>query len=202
MASTVFLELIAIGREDRNLEYKHSTSWDDKAFRAKVTKSILAMSNLRDGGHIIIGIEQQGDGSYSPKGMEQPHIDSFIFDDVARFVAEYADPYARFNLTKEKGEKGRQYVWIQVGEFEEIPVICRKSYSDILSAGKVYTRTRRVPESAEVPGHTEMREILDMATEKGIKTFIQRASQAGVQLTISPVQIAEQPFEEQLRGIF
>ncbi len=202
MATPVLLELIAIGREDRNLEYKQSSSWDDRIFRAKLAKSILAMSNLRDGGHIILGIEKQGDGTYSPKGMEQAHIDSFSFDDVARFVAEFADPYARFNLTKEKDELGRQYVWIQVEEFKEIPVICRKSYSDILSAGKVYTRTRRVPESAEVPGHTEMREILDMATEKGIKTFVQRASQAGVQLTIPPVQIAEQPFDEQLRGVF
>lgn len=202
MCNLIFLELIAVGREERNLEYKQSTSWNEKVFQAKIAKSILAMSNIRDGGHIIIGMEKQEDDTYLPKGMEEDHMDSYVSDDVARFIAEYADPYTRFTLTKEEDDSGRKYVWIQIQEFEEIPVICRRSYSDILSGGKLYTRTRRVPESAEVPGHTEMREIIDMATEKRVRAFVQGATRAGVQLTIPTGMSVEQAFEEQLGGIF
>jgi predicted HTH transcriptional regulator len=78
MPNPTFLALIAIRREERNLEYEQSTTWGDKVFRVKIAKSILAMSNIRDGGHIIIGMERQADDTYLPKGMEQSHITELI----------------------------------------------------------------------------------------------------------------------------
>src|ERR1700752_4060331 len=97
MPNQIFLQLIAIGKEQRNIEYKQSTSWSGE-FRARITKSVLAMSNIRDGGNIILGMERQADDTYIARGMEQAHLDSYNSDDVGRFVAEYADPYARFDL--------------------------------------------------------------------------------------------------------
>src|SRR6266852_1111013 len=100
MTNPVFLQLIAIGREQRNIEYKQSTPWSGE-FRIKIIKSILAMSNIRDGGDIIVGMERQSDDTYLPRGMEPEHIDSYTSDHMGRAVAEYADPYARFELIKE-----------------------------------------------------------------------------------------------------
>lgn len=198
---SVFLQLVALGKEERNLEYKQSTSWNDNKFRLRLVKSILAMSNIRDGGHIVIGMEGQPDSRYLPRGMTQEHLDSYTPDDVMRVAAEYADPYVRFTLTKERDQAGRNYVWIQVQEFDEIPVICRKSYSDVLDGGKLYTRTRRIPESAEVPSSSEMREIIEMASERALRAFLQRADRAGFQLAIAPALRDEDSFKDQLRGI-
>ncbi len=53
--------IIYANNEDRSREYKASFAWDKSIAgptMAKVTKTILAMSNLRDGGHIIIGVNQ------------------------------------------------------------------------------------------------------------------------------------------------
>jgi hypothetical protein len=105
-------------------------------------------------------------------------------------------------MSREQDEAGHTYLWIEVREFDEIPVICRKSYGDILSGGKLYTRTWRRPESAEVPGSVEMREIIDMATEKSLRAFAQRAARAGIAVPGASLPTAEQAFEEQLRGVF
>jgi hypothetical protein len=202
MPSPIFLQLVAIGKEQRYLEYKQSTSWSVGEFRAKIIKTILAMSNIRDGGHIIIGMERQGDDTYLPKGMEQGHLASYVSDDVMRAVAEYADPYASITLTLEKNNAWKDYVWIQVEEFREVPVICRKPYGNILGGGKLYTRTYRVPESAEVPSSAEMREILTMAADKELKAFLRRSSAAGIQLPAPTTPTDEQAFAEQLGGVF
>ena len=160
------------------------------------------MSNIRDGGDIIIGMERQSDDTYLPRGMEPEHLDSYSYDNIGRAVAEYADPYTRFVLMKEEDHLGKKYVWIRVYEFEETPIICRKPSSNILSGGKIYTRTRRIPESAEVPSSAEMREILNMATEKKLREFHQLANAASLefQRTVTPTD--EQAFEEQLGGLF
>lgn len=202
MPNQIFLQLIALGKEQRYIEYKQSTSWSVGEFRAKIIKSVLAMSNIRDGGHIIIGMERQGDDTYVPKGMEQDHLNSYTSDDVMRAVAEYADPYASITVTKEKDNTGKNYVWIQIEEFKEVPVICRKPYGNILGGGKLYTRTYRVPESAEVPSSAEMREILTMAADKELKAFLRRSSAAGIQLPGLATPTDEQAFAEQLRGVF
>ncbi len=202
MPNQIFFQLIAIRREQRTLEYKQSMGWDDRTFRMRIVKSVLAMSNIRDGGDIIIGMEKQADDTYIPRGMEQRHLDSYIADDIGRVVAEYADPYARFDLRKEEDELGKSYVWIKIYEFEETPVICRKPYGDILSGGKIYIRTRRIPESAEVPSSAEMREIITMATERKLREFYQLAKAAGIQLPGPTIPTDAQAFAEQLRGVF
>jgi predicted HTH transcriptional regulator len=61
MSQEEYRSIIYAGSEDRNREYKRSFPWERSSHgtaMAKVTKSILAMSNVRDGGHIVIGVEE------------------------------------------------------------------------------------------------------------------------------------------------
>lgn len=200
MTSRELIDLILAGRESRNLEYKQSIAWNNPKVKAKITKSILAMSNTRDGGAIVIGEEQQSDGTFKPIGMNQIHVDTFNYDDVASHVAEYADPYSNFSLTPVEYE-GNKFVVIQVEEFEEIPVICRRSYGKILHRGRIYVRTRRMPESANVSSQTEMREIIGLAIDKGIRRFYQRLSGLGLTATSLPISKDEELFEQEIEGI-
>jgi len=200
MTSRELLDLILAGRESRNLEYKQSMHWNDSRTKAKVTKSILAMSNTRDGGAIVIGEEQQPNGTFKPVGMSPTDANTFNYDDVASHVAEYADPYVNFSLAPIEYD-GKKFIVIQVKEFEEIPVICKKSYGNILHRGRIYIRTRRMPESASVSSQTEMREIIDLAIDKGIRRFYQRLSRIGLTGAVPPRPRDEELFEKQIEAL-
>jgi hypothetical protein len=71
MKTEQFIELIQDGREKRNLEFKQSSPWGSREFKDKITKSVLGLSNIRDGGDIVIGMERSGDDTYEPMGSPQ-----------------------------------------------------------------------------------------------------------------------------------
>jgi hypothetical protein len=72
---------------------------------------------------------------------------------------------------------------IQVFEFADIPHICSKDYPKVLRNGALYVRTRRLPETSEVPTSIEMREVVDLATRKSLRAYVKAAEDAGVTLT-------------------
>jgi hypothetical protein len=57
---------------------------------------------------------------------------------------------------------------IQVFEFADLPHLCSKDYPQVLREGALYVRPRKVPETSELASSVEMREILDLATEKAL----------------------------------
>jgi predicted HTH transcriptional regulator len=184
-------DLVQHGREERNLEYKGSVSWSDPEIKAKLTKAALAMSNIRDGGAIVVGVEQGGE-LFKPVGLTQEQLDSFGQDSVASYVNNFADPYVE--LTVLRGDiGGEQFVVIQVREFQEPPTICRRDGIG-LRKGAIYARTRRIHKSAEVPGQAEMREILDIATEKALRRFATLAAAGGY----GTAPVDTQRFEDEL----
>jgi hypothetical protein len=168
-------DLIQWPREERNLEFKCSTSWTDAATKAKLTKSVLAMANLRDGGHIILGVERQTDDSYLPVGMQTDHVDSFVQDQLSAHFSEYADPYIEIWLIRHRLD-GKIFCILRVNEFAELPVVCKKDGLENLRRGAMYTRSRRLPETVAVPSQVEMREILDLAIEKRSRAFAVQAA--------------------------
>src|SRR5262249_46564787 len=77
-----------------------------------------------------------------------------------------------------------------------LPVICKKDGLEKLRRGAIYTRSRRLPETVEVPSQAEMRELLDLAIEKGSRTFTRQAERMGF------VRLARKDqFIEQLKGL-
>lgn len=124
------------------------------------------MCNIRDGGAVVVGVEQQGQG-FRTVGLDESQLESFTQDGVSSHINEYADPFVELSVSHVSHEE-HNFVVIQVKEFAEIPVICKKDGRLKLRKGAIYTRTRRMHESAEVPGQVEMREILDIAVEKNI----------------------------------
>jgi len=187
--------LILWPREERNLEFKRSMDWADPTTKAKLTKSALAMANVRDGGHIVLGVERQSDDTYVPVGMKAEHTSSFVQDQISSYFSEYADPYIEARLIKHE-VNGRVFCVLRVSEFAELPVVCKKDGLGNLRRGATYTRSRRMSETVEVPSHVEMREILDLALEKRSRTFAQQAERMGM---IRSPQRSE--FEEQLKTV-
>jgi predicted HTH transcriptional regulator len=202
LSTTAVVEVIRHPCEERHIEFKKSTKWEDGRFKAIVTKSILGMANIRDGGWIVIGKEEQSDGAFYAAGMSQSDYESYDPDSVKDFVKEYADPNVNVSVLKTEHEQ-KNFVLVQIEEFENIPVICKRAYDDVLHRGRIYTRSRGKPETIEVPSQTEMREIIDMAVEKQTRDFVGRLSRLGLLRPGEEIRTPtdEEAFGKQLEGV-
>lgn len=170
--------------------------WKENRFKATITKSVLGMANTKDGGWIIMGKEKQPNETFNAVGMSQSDYDSFDSDAVKDFVKDYADPYVSLSVNKlEYAQK--KFVVLRIEEFDSIPAICKRDWGNILHRGKIYTRSRGKPETIEVPGQSEMREIIDMAVEKKIREFYERISRVGLRHLIPSEPRDKEQFDKQ-----
>ena len=138
-----FAAQLGMGHEVTGTEFKGPGPISDRQLFAQITKAVLGMTNRRDGGRVIIGVEDNS-GTPNPIGLTKPDIDTWKYDDVAAKLAEYADPSVSFDLKIEK-HNGKDYVILYIGEFNDIPILCKKDYSDVLRKGACYVRPRRKP---------------------------------------------------------
>lgn len=180
MTEDQFRDLIARGRELRGIEFKASGSRTDRAFLAKVARAVIGLSNIRDGGLLVLGVEESG-GALKANGVTAPDRASWDPDSTGDSLARCMDPPADFTVLQET-HMGTDFVVLEVREFRDVPLICTRDYEGTLREGACYVRTRRKPETAEIPTHAEMREVLDLAIEKGVRRFVAQAVAAGLRL--------------------
>jgi hypothetical protein len=176
-------ELLALGHETRSFEVKAPGDLSDKAYVARVARAVMAMGNLRDGGLVCLGIDDKRLIEMLPGLDAQQLAEWSNYDDVSDALARYSDPPVAFILKVFKLSSGADVVVLAVAEFEDVPHICKRDYPGVLQKGMTYVRPRGKPESVLVPSSTEMRELLDLAINKGVREFVRRAGAAGVQLT-------------------
>jgi predicted HTH transcriptional regulator len=186
MSDEEFGSILALGYERVGIEFKGPSERGNRPSFAKVVRAVLGMANRRDGGLVIIGVADTN-GVLSSVGLTDIELRTWRYDDVSAGIAPYADPFVSFEL-EEKAFEGKRYVVLHVREFEEIPVLCRSDYQGVLRAGGCYVRSRRKPETSEMPSQTEMRELLDLAVAKGLRRFVQSATSSGFLLAVPPQQ--------------
>lgn len=175
-------QTLAVGHEIRGLEVKGPGAPEKRLF-AKVARAALSMGNLRDGGHVVIGIADEAPEKCLP-GLSHTDLTAWLkFDEISRALANYADPPLQIEIEQRTLSTGANVAVIQVFEFADVPHVCARDYDDVLRDGALYVRTRRLPETAEVPNSVEMREVLDLATEKALRAFLRTAERAGGALT-------------------
>ncbi len=182
--------LVALGREQRHVEFKSAGSLEDKNLRAKVFRAIMAMANLRDGGTVVVGVTEGADG-LEPTGLPPDLLETWDASTLADRLRKYADPQPEFVLEHVEWD-GRWFVALSVRQFSVTPVLCSADYNEVdgsgkprplLRAGACYVRTQgSKPESREVPTHADMRELIDLAVAKGVRRFVETASDAGLRI--------------------
>lgn len=152
-------EKLEAGTETQTTEFKCACDWNVNS----LAKDILALSNVRDGGYIIIGVE---DGSFVRQGVTTSQKESYKIDIMRDQMTAYADPHVDFSVSFPKDSGGKEYIAIKVFPFRDIPVICRKNNGDV-KIGVLYYRNRnRRTESAAVSNSYDMRDIIQLATVK------------------------------------
>ncbi len=192
-----FSELVERLREDTNLEYKESQRWN--ALRAKIAKTALGMANLRDGGFIVIGV-RQGAAGLEPAGVSEYDLSTFDEDKVRAYINSFAEPPIRVELHRFPHADGRIFVVIAVGKFAEVPIIAKKSGAGIRQ-GALYIRSARMPETREVQSESEMRAVLDLATQKGLAKFLGTLERVGIRPSRLASLTDTEMFERQREGL-
>jgi len=177
------------GTETQTIEFKGTCNWDEKIF----AKDILAMSNVQDGGFVIIGMKERDDGAFEREGITEENKTSYKIDEMRDQLTKYADPHVNFVIDFPKDRNDKEYVVIKVFPFEEVPVICRKN-SDDTRAGVVYYRNKnRRVESAPVSNSYDMRDIIKIATVK----MMQRKIELGFTVKSS----VKKKLDDELQGL-
>ena len=183
-----FEDILALGHERRGTEFKGPGPRTDKYLFAKVARAVLGMVNRRDGGLVIIGVHDKN-SVLKPVGLSTANLTTWNHDEVSTALAAYADPSVSFDL-QILNYIDNTYVILKVHEFEDIPVLCRQDYMKgdevVLRKGACYVRSRHKPETSEIPSQEDMRDLLDLATDKGVSKFVSRAVKSGL-IIVSPL---------------
>lgn len=163
-----FERIVQGSEEAQSLDFKTACSWDVKLF----AKDILALSNVQDGGYLVIGF---ADKTFERIGVTEAQAKTFVLETMQDQMAKYADPFVTFSVANDIVDaNGLRFVVIHVFEFPEVPVVCRSDGHDV-AHGRVYYRSRRRrPESEPVSNSFDMRDILDRAA---VKMMAKRKSQ-------------------------
>lgn len=200
-----FKAFLALGHELSGVEFKASGPRGDDYLRAKVARAIMGMTNRRDGGIVIVGVGERN-GKLDPRGLSQSDLPSWKnYDHVTTAFANYMNPPASFDLNICQFD-GNEFAVFEVHEFAEVPTICKKGYSKphsngysevVLREGVCYIRSRHKPETVEVSSLEQMRELLELATEKGVRKFVSQAQRGGMSLSRSVQPDDKELFDKQ-----
>ena len=177
MKEQEFQQLLSLAHETPGVEFKAPGPRTDRNRFAKVVRAVLALSNRRNGGTVIIGVEDDGQ-ALKAIGVSKADLATWRHEDISGAISAYADPFVTLN-TEHRSYGGKYFVVIEIEEFAEVPVLCKRDYPGVLREGACYIRRRGRIESSEIPNSTEMRELLDLATEKVLRRFrrFQKAEQ-------------------------
>jgi predicted HTH transcriptional regulator len=176
--NTEDLELLLDGgTETQSLDFKESCPWNANSF----AKDILAMSNVQEGGTIIIGVVENDDGSFMRQGIKVEHRKTFNTDKVMDDLSKFADPYVQVSVKFVNDKNNTEYAVILVEPFKDVPVICKKDSSDTKIAGIYYRNRDGRPKSSMISNSFDMRDLIDRAVVKSAK----RAREIGFVLPTS-----------------
>lgn len=160
--------LIYLRTETKNLDYKGRMNWLSASKESKigVIKDILAMANTFGGGKILFGIE---DSMFEFVGISDEEFQSFDPTKINDLLHQYSDPKFSCKVYKREVDN-KKIVIIDVPEFVEIPIICRKDFHSpntnqhVIKQGQIYIRTSKGT-SESISSADEMRDLLERATK-------------------------------------
>jgi predicted HTH transcriptional regulator len=181
--------------ESENVEFKESA--DATTLQHKLIRTAMAMANLRDGGVIIIGASERGE-SWNLTGILDEHLGSYDADELTDAINRFASPPIAVNLILVPYREGPRFLALQVREFGETPIVCRRDGPPgaQLKQGVLYVRPAGRPRTSEVRTAEEMHDLLDLAAEKRARRILETARRIGLE-TPTPAR----SFDDESEGL-
>jgi predicted HTH transcriptional regulator len=193
-------QAIAFASELPNVEFKRAEPFQNLKYR--ITKTALALANLRDGGLIIVGVRQEG-GLFVPEGLDAATLATYEPEVVYEFVNDYASPTIELRLIVVE-ESPLNFAVIAVPPFERTPVVCRRNTPDgveknnTMRAGEIFVRTGSPISTSRVSAAAMMEDLLQLAAGRRAAETIRMLRAGGVALdTLQPPD----PIQEEVQDI-
>jgi predicted HTH transcriptional regulator len=174
VTESVLEQLFQGNSENLSLEFKSSFDFDGNSWaRERLIRSILAMSNTRNGGSIVIGVLENADKSFDFQGLEAAH---FLLikskeDDLKSKVESFSSSPVSYEIISGQ-YKGKNFVIFNVNEFTLNPLVCRKNgeHKDkILEEGAIYVRTLKdKPSCIKLTNSVDIQDFLERSVDKQI----------------------------------
>jgi predicted HTH transcriptional regulator len=177
------------------VDFKESA--DMSALQYKIIRTAMAMANLRDGGVIVIGASEREE-TWQLTGILDEHLSSYDVDELVDAVNRFASPPIAVELVLVPYRDGPRFLAIQVREFGETPIVCRRDgpSGTGLKQGVVYVRPAGMARTSEVRTAEDMHTLLDLAAEKRARRILETARRIGMQAPAST-----RPFDDELEGL-
>ncbi len=176
-ADKIISGILESPNESKSVEFKPSVCWPDKIDGIQqnnkvqeIIKSILAMSNNRDGGKIILGIKRDNEGKYILQGMTEDDLKTYDQDLIFEHVRNFGEPEPKFQVLNIE-YNNKNFIVFAIQSFIFAPIICKNHRNlNQLEHAAVYIRTDK-PETKKITDPSEMREMIDLAIEKELDVF-------------------------------
>ena len=139
-------------QESQGIDFKESAPWESLKWR--IIHTALAMGNLRDAGIIVIGASERGT-AWELAGIKPEHLITYNVDNIIDFINKYASPNIDLDIVIIKHGNGADFLAIQVREFNDTPIVCKKngpSGKGIFEGG-VYVRPPGIAKTTRVMRH-------------------------------------------------
>ena len=171
-------EVLNLGHELRHVEFKNHGDRTDKSYQAIIARAVMAMGNLPDGGHVILGVDDTR-GMLTPIGVTEEQSAQWTDHDcVADILARFSDPTPVVHIeVVQVGEV--RLVDIHVEPFAETPYLCKADSEHVLQKGRMYVRTTGKAETGN-PSHHELREVLDRAAAQRVRSLLAMLGESGI----------------------
>lgn len=184
-------------QESQAVDFKESAAWS--ALKYRIIRTVMAMSNLRDGGVVIIGVSERGT-TWDLSGITNDDLATYDADDIVDAVNKYASPPVEVEVVLVSYGIDAQFLAIQVPEFAESPCVCKRDdsgKSKPFAQGDIYVRPPGKAQTKRVSSAQEMSELLELAAEKRARRMIE----TGTRIGMVPAPAATAPFDEELGGL-
>ena len=165
------------------LDFKESQPW--QVLRWRLLKTIMGMSNLRDGGLILIGVAENGN-NWKLTGIASDHLRDYDYDDITDQLSKYASPQVVVDIVVHEHDDSKLYLAIHIHQFKDCPVVCRKNSSedvkpkDRLLAGDIYVRpSSGKPRTEKVMDAFQIHDLLERAAEFRARKLLEIGKRIG-----------------------
>lgn len=183
------LDALYHGKEEIYLEYKGDVAWTDRAKMLEIVQTIFALSNEREGGIIIVGVNDSGE----KVGLSDDNYNSYSHDKINQYLSGRGNQQIRCKIEKFEhaipgNNKCKKFVFIQVAESKEFPMVY-VGHQELknqnngafnnnvgLRTGALYIRNKLNIGNKEITAIQEWQELIERTYKKYEREAIRRYS--------------------------
>lgn len=176
------------GQEESYLEYKGNVSWRDNPKKLEIVQTIFSLANKREGGIIVIGVENDG----TRVGLSDEHYSSYDHDQISQYIHGKTNQdvvciVSKFGYQEDGEAEVKNFVFIQVTESREFPLVYTGGQllfnNDAPATGRnialrqsaIYIRSSNPVGNKEIETVEEWQELIERTYRKYEKETIRRS---------------------------